>query len=73
MLSTRRARVVVLGFVALLAMSASAYTPTEEVVRVMNRGVGLMEQYRFTDAVATFGEAAEMAPDWPLAHLNLGI
>jgi len=39
----------------------------------MNHGVGLMEQYRFTDAVATFGEVADRAPDWPLAHLNLGI
>ena len=73
MLSTRRVRVVVFMVVAFAAMSAWAYTPTEEAVRLMNRGVGLMEQYRFTDAVATFGEVAEGSADWPLAHLNLGI
>jgi tetratricopeptide (TPR) repeat protein len=57
----------------LFGVAASAYTPSEDIVRLMNHGVGLMEQYRFTDAVATFGEVADRAPDWPLAHLNLGI
>ncbi|MEO2005868.1 MAG: FG-GAP-like repeat-containing protein, partial [Candidatus Poribacteria bacterium] len=70
-------RVVVLAVAMQMMVSAWAwawaYTPSEDAVRLMNHGVGLMEQYRYKDAVAAFGEVVEQAPDWALAHLNLGI
>jgi Tfp pilus assembly protein PilF len=47
--------------------------PSEDVVRAMNRGVGLMEQYRFTDAASAFEDVVRRAPNWAAAHVNLGI
>ena len=37
------------------------------------RGVGLMEQFNYTEAAREFGEAARLAPDWLPARLNLGM
>jgi hypothetical protein len=45
----------------------------ERVVATFNRGVGLMEQIRPSEAVAAFEEVVRLAPDWPIGHVNLGI
>jgi Tfp pilus assembly protein PilF len=81
-MSARSASVVVrtLGLLVLSAVAClyapvapAAYVPAEDVVRQMNRGVGLMEQYRFTEAASEFEAVVRRAPQWPIAHVNLGI
>lgn len=37
------------------------------------RGVGLMEQFRYIEAISEFEKAVELAPDWTPAKINLGI
>jgi tetratricopeptide (TPR) repeat protein len=37
------------------------------------RGIGHMEQFQYSDAVAAFEEAMRLAPDWTPAQINLGI
>lgn len=56
---------------ALWACAAEAQDA--EAVKWMNRGVGLMEQYRFADAVKAFQKTVERAPEWPYAWMNLGV
>jgi len=45
----------------------------EPVVAAMNRGVALMEQYDYAEAVKAFEQAARLAPDLIQARLNLAI
>ncbi|MBI5849668.1 MAG: tetratricopeptide repeat protein [Planctomycetes bacterium] len=45
----------------------------DEIVDAFNRGISLMEQYRPSDAAAAFQSVVEMAPEWTLARLDLGI
>ncbi len=35
-------------------------------------GVAYLEAERLEDAITAFTDAAQLAPDWPLAHFNLG-
>ncbi len=45
----------------------------EEAYRANNRGVGLLEQYRFTQAVAELQKAVALAPQYAQARINLAI
>jgi hypothetical protein len=38
-----------------------------------NRGVGLMEQFNYKEAIPAFEEVVRLAPDWQPGHINLGI
>ncbi len=51
----------------------SVDTSMSEVLRVNNRGVGLMEQFAYKAAAMIFEEVVHMAPDWRPGHINLGI
>jgi tetratricopeptide (TPR) repeat protein len=43
------------------------------VLRANNRAVGLMERYKYADAVTAFQEVVALAPDWLPGRINLGI
>lgn len=43
------------------------------VYSVNNRGVGLMEQFKYEQASDVFAEVVRMAPDWLPGQVNLGI
>ncbi|MBI2193601.1 MAG: VCBS repeat-containing protein [Planctomycetes bacterium] len=45
----------------------------EAVLEAHNRGVGLMDQYRYKDAVPAFETVVRLAPRWPVGHINLGL
>jgi len=47
--------------------------PPEEAYRANNRGVGLLEQYSFPEAVAELKKAVALAPDYAQARINLAI
>jgi tetratricopeptide (TPR) repeat protein len=38
-----------------------------------NRGAGLLEQYKYTDAARAFERVCDAAPDWTAARFNLGL
>ena len=38
-----------------------------------NRGVGLLEQYKYVEAAKAFESVVETAPDWTAAQFNLGL
>ncbi len=42
-------------------------------LRLNNRGVGLMEKFDYEEAIKTFEELVELAPDWLPGKINLGI
>jgi tetratricopeptide (TPR) repeat protein len=44
-----------------------------EVLHLNNRGVGLIEQFQYDDAVAAFEKLVDVAPHWLPARINLGI
>jgi tetratricopeptide (TPR) repeat protein len=48
-------------------------TDWDAVLTANNRGVGLMEQYNYKDAVPAFEEVVRLAPDWVPGQINLGI
>lgn len=63
---------------AAAALALAAGTPPsrdqrERAYRANNRGVALLEQFKAADAVTAFREALELAPDLPLARVNLAI
>ena len=74
---------VLCGLVLLAALTWKVFFPGEkpgipphkidEVFGAHNRGVALMDHYKYPDAVVAFGEVTQLAPDWPVGHLNLGI
>ncbi|GIX07376.1 MAG: hypothetical protein KatS3mg115_1779 [Candidatus Poribacteria bacterium] len=69
-----RAVVGVIVFLAPCAIGrAVPGAPSEAIVELMNRGVGLVEQHRFSEAAEVFRQVVERAPNWAVAHLNLGI
>ena len=72
-MNTTGLRVVVC--IVLVTSLGAAYgsKPDEATIRLMNRGVGLMEQYRFLDAAKTFEAVVDRVPGWATAHVNLGI
>jgi hypothetical protein len=50
--------------------------PAPDMVAVLeknNEGIGLMEQYRYEEAVPVFEEVVRLAPDWQPGRINLGI
>ena len=52
----------------------SALDPAREhAYRVSNRGVALLEQFKYPEAAAAFTDAVRLAPSLGLAHLNLGL
>ncbi|MCI0460611.1 MAG: FG-GAP-like repeat-containing protein, partial [Gemmataceae bacterium] len=70
--------------VVLVVLAAGAYfawrwfaTPTPPdmtaVLAANTRGVGLMDQYRYEEAVKAFEEVVKSAPDWVPGRINLGI
>jgi tetratricopeptide (TPR) repeat protein len=64
------------GRAGLIALAPRGQAPTanrEAAYRANNIGVARLEQYDFDAAAASFQEALRIAPDLPLAHLNLGI
>lgn len=67
-------RILTAAALAVCALwTCAAQAQDAEAVKWMNRGVGLMEQYRFADAVEAFQKAVERAPEWPYAWMNLGV
>ncbi|WP_197231080.1 CRTAC1 family protein [Novipirellula artificiosorum] len=38
-----------------------------------NRGAGLIEQYKYSDAAEAFEKALNLAPDWTAAKFNIGL
>jgi Flp pilus assembly protein TadD len=60
------------GLSFLLALFLQA-PPGEEARRHANRGVALLEQFRFGDAAAEFEEVVRLAPDSAAGWINLGI
>lgn len=69
----RRWGISVFVFVVWVGSLMASAVPDEEVLRAMNRAVGLMEQYRFTDAASAFEAVVRRAPNWAVAYVNLGI
>ena len=63
---------VLLGFIQASPPAAPAAAP-EEAYRANNRGVGLLEQYRFADAVVELQKAVTLAPQYAQARVNLAI
>jgi hypothetical protein len=45
----------------------------DAVLTANNRGVGLMEQFNYKDAVPAFEEVVRLAPKWVPGRINLGI
>ncbi len=43
------------------------------VLEKNNEGIGLVEQYRYEEAVPVFEQVVHMAPDWQPGRINLGI
>ena len=67
-------RILTAAALAVCALwTCAAEAQDAESVKWMNRGVGLMEQYRFADAVKAFQKTVERAPEWPYAWMNLGV
>jgi tetratricopeptide (TPR) repeat protein len=48
-------------------------TAEEAAVVAMNRGIGLLESFRYTDARKEFAKAVELQPDWSDAKINWAI
>lgn len=45
----------------------------DQIVHFFNLGMGLMDQYRPTEAIEAFEEVVRLQPDWVTGRLNLGI
>jgi len=56
-----------------LLLSSPQGAPVDEARRQANRGVALLEQFRFTEAAAAFEEVVRAAPDSAAGYVNLGI
>jgi tetratricopeptide (TPR) repeat protein len=53
--------------------AAAPAAPPEDAYRANNRGVGLLEQYKFPEAVAELQTAVALAPGYAQARINLAI
>ncbi len=62
-----------LALSALLAIASAQRSPQNEARRQANRGVALLEQFRFTEAAAAFEDVVRAAPDSASGYINLGI
>jgi tetratricopeptide (TPR) repeat protein len=65
-----KAPIVLLGA---LLLSPAQKAPREEARSQANRGVALLEQFRFTDAAAAFEDVVRMDPGSAAGYINLGI
>ncbi len=54
-------------------LSWAQRAPLDEARRQANRGVALLEQFRFTEAAAAFEVVVQAAPDSAAGYINLGI
>jgi len=54
-------------------LSSAQRAPLDEARRQANRGVALLEQFRFTEAAAAFEVVVQAAPDSAAGYINLGI
>lgn len=54
-------------------LSAEALQKREELYRLNNLGVALMEQYKHEDAVKQFKQAIERDPNFAIGHINLAL
>jgi tetratricopeptide (TPR) repeat protein len=59
--------------VASVSQMQSVRALKEDAYRANNLGVALLEQFKFDEAAAAFGEALGREPDLGIAHLNLSI
>lgn len=59
-------------FCSILLLGAQAL-PMDDARRHQNRGVALLEQFRFSDAAAEFEEVVRASPDSSAGYINLGI
>src|SRR4051812_14728813 len=80
--SGRRSLFLLLGVLALLAALAVAGWRWWQswrdrhwvaALEANNRGIGLMEQFRYAEAVPAFEEVVRLAPGWLPGKINLGI
>jgi hypothetical protein len=55
------------------ALAGLSPQQVDHVVEVFNRGMGLMDQYRPTEAAAAFEEVVRLCPGWVTGRVNLGI
>jgi tetratricopeptide (TPR) repeat protein len=62
-----------LFFLGALLLSSAQNAPVDEARRQANRGVALLEQFRFTEAAAAFEDVVRAAPDSATGYINLGI
>ena len=64
-----------LWFILLAASAAYAQTPAtrEAAYRANNRGVALLEQYKYKEGAEEFRRALATAPDMFLARVNLAV
>lgn len=44
-----------------------------KAIELNNRGIGLMEMYKYPEAAETFGQARDAAPEWQVPQINYGI
>jgi hypothetical protein len=78
----RRALLIGGLMVAFLATASGAWwllrpkNPQPDMVAVLevnNRGIGHMEQFNYDEAIGSFKEVTQLAPDWMPGQINLGI
>jgi len=67
------AAVLLLAASPLGSQRPAVVAPREEAYRANNLGVSLLEQFKFDEAAAAFGEALRREPNLGIAHLNLSI
>jgi tetratricopeptide (TPR) repeat protein len=60
-------------FLGALSLSSPGQTPQIDARRQANRGVALLEQFRFTEAAAAFEEVVRADPNSAAGYINLGI
>ncbi|MCZ6851359.1 MAG: hypothetical protein O7F17_06940, partial [Planctomycetota bacterium] len=63
------------GAILLLLMVGCARQPSPDAADIAanNRGVGLMGQYKYADALAVFEQLVNEHPDWLDVKVNLAI
>jgi tetratricopeptide (TPR) repeat protein len=60
-------------FLGALLLSSGQRAPVDEARRQANRGVALLEQFRFTEAAAAFEQVVRASPESAAGYINLGI
>jgi tetratricopeptide (TPR) repeat protein len=60
-------------FLGALSFAAAQKSPENDAQRQANRGVALLEQFRFSEAAAAFEDVVKAAPGSAAGYINLGI